>query len=483
MVGTIAILIWPLVVFWLFANKAPVTAVAWAILGGYLFLPQDFSFDLPGVPALNKASITAIAASLAAAMLLNQFKTRGMAPGMILTGIMPRSRLVRVLLIGVLVSVIGSVITNGDKLQYGSTVLQNLRPYDAISMLGNTIFMLLPFLLARKYAAHPEAQIKLLIALAAAGLVYTLPALFEVRMSPQLSQMVYGYFPHQWLQHVRGGGYRPVVFLHHGLWLAIFFSMSFVAALSMWRLRSGRPKTLWLIGSLWLFATLVLSKGLGALAIGVLLGGIIVALPTRLQIFSAAIIAGIVLTYPMLRGAGLIPVNEALDIAESINPQRAASLQFRVDNEDMLLTRANERPLFGWGAWGRNRVYDAAGTDISTTDGYWVMLIGTSGWIGYLAEFGLLTLPLIFLALRWRSLALTPATAGIALALTANLIDMIPNATLTPVTWLLAGALAGRLELGHLPDPATEDIPALPTRASPYSRQARRHPPQPSHPV
>ena len=483
MVGTIAILIWPLVVFWLFANKAPVTAVAWAILGGYLFLPQDFSFDLPGVPALNKASIPAIAASLAAVVLLNQFKTRGMAPGMILTGIMPRSRLVRILLIGVLVSTLGSVLTNGDKLQYGATVLQNLRPYDVASMLGNSIFMLLPFLLARKYAAHPEAQIKLLIALAAAGLVYTLPALFEVRMSPQLSQMVYGYFPHQWRQHIRGGGYRPVVFLHHGLWLAIFFSMSFVAALSMWRLRSGRPKTPWLIGSLWLFATLVLSKGLGALAIGILLGGIIVFLPTRTQIFAAAIIAGIVLTYPMLRGAGLIPVNEALEIAESIDPQRAQSLQFRVDNEDILLTHANERPLFGWGAWGRNRVFDAAGTDISTTDGYWVMLIGTSGWIGYLAEFGLLTLPLIFLALRWRGLALTPATAGIALALTANLIDLIPNATLTPVTWLLAGALAGRLELGHLPDPATEDIPALPARASPYSRQSRRHPPQPSHPV
>ncbi|RJK94694.1 hypothetical protein D3P06_18490 [Paracoccus aestuarii] len=111
------------------------------------------------------------------------------------------------------------------------------------------------------------------------------------------------------------------------------------------------------------------------------------------------------------------------------------------------------------------------------TDGYWVIAIGSKGWLGYIAEFGLLLIPMIFLGLRWKSLALTPATAGIAMVLTANMIDLIPNATLTPVTWLLAGALAGRLELGRVAaDSAVQ--PAGPVlRRNAYTRQVRRHSP------
>jgi hypothetical protein len=41
------------------------------------------------------------------------------------------------------------------------------------------------------------------------------------------------------------------------------------------------------------------------------------------------------------------------------------------------------------------------------------------------------------------------ATA-LALMMTANLIDLIPNATQTTLTWLWAGALAGRMELRNL---------------------------------
>ncbi|MBC9248529.1 hypothetical protein H4P12_17850 [Paracoccus sp. 11-3] len=478
-VGSLVMLIWPLVIFWLFAKRQPAVAVTTAIVGGYLLLPGNISFDFPAIPVLNKHSITALCTAVAAMIFLNRSRTRTMPAGMVLDGAIPRSPMVRALMIMMVVGIFGTVVTNGDGLRYGGTSLGGLRLYDAASMLGSTIFAMLPFLLARKYIAHPDAQRLLLVSLAMAGLIYSIPTLYEVRMSPQLSRIIYDYFPHQWLQHVRAGGFRPVVFLHHGLWLAIFFCSCFLAALALWRSSAGKPKITWMLATLWLFATLAVSKGMGALAIGLLLGAIIFLLPTRLQILAAAIFAGIVLVYPMLRGANVIPVQQIVNIAADINAERAGSLSFRLKNEDLLLERANERPLFGWGLWGRNRVYDETGQDISTTDGYWVMSIGTSGWIGYLAEFGLLTLPLIFLALRWRELALTPTTAGIALALTANLLDLIPNATLTPVTWLLAGALAGRLELGRLsqPDDAIVMADDLPVRRNAYSRQVKRHPP------
>ena len=171
---------------------------------------------------------------------------------------------------------------------------------------------------------------------------------------------------------------------------------------------------------------------------------VILFAPPRLQVLVAAVFAGMVLTYPMLRGAGLVPTDAIHTLAQSVSEERAGSLKYRLDNEDMLLARANEKPLAGWGSWGRNRVYDPeTGRDLSVTDGLWVIMIGSFGWIGYVAQFGLLTMPLLILARR-RGAEIAPVTAGIAVLTAAALIDLIPNATLTPVTWIVAGALAGQ---------------------------------------
>ena len=37
--------------------------------------------------------------------------------------------------------------------------------------------------------------------------------------------------------------------------------------------------------------------------------------------------------------------------------------------------------------------------------------------------------------------------AALALMLAANLLDLLPNATLEPLTWLMAGALLGQAEI------------------------------------
>lgn len=59
----------------------------------------------------------------------------------------------------------------------------------------------------------------LLKVLALACLAYSLLALWEVRMSPRLNREIYGFFGHSWSQHVRYGGYRPILFLNHGIWV------------------------------------------------------------------------------------------------------------------------------------------------------------------------------------------------------------------------------------------------------------------------
>ncbi len=41
-------------------------------------------------------------------------------------------------------------------------------------------------------------------------------------------------------------GFRPVVFLHHGLWLAIFMAMALLAAAALWaQARQERLPTAW----------------------------------------------------------------------------------------------------------------------------------------------------------------------------------------------------------------------------------------------
>jgi hypothetical protein len=269
---------------------------------------------------------------------------------------------------------------------------------------------------------------------------------------------------------VRDGGYRPIVFLQNGLWLAIFLCVCAVAALALWRLRVSGGR--WLAGGLWLMMTLVLCHSLGALGIGIAILPLLLLVPARGQLVIASLVATVIVLYPMLRTVNLVPVELVASLADSVNSERAGSLQYRLNNENILLAHANARPLAGWGIWGRSRVYsEKTGADISITDGMWIITIGTSGWLGYVALFGLLAAPAVVLALQRRRSA-TLAEAGLALALTANLIDLIPNATLTPVTWLIAGGLAGGYAVRR-PAPASTRTAANVRRDEPSPQHAK----------
>ena len=90
--------------------------------------------------------------------------------------------------------------------------------------------MLLPFLLGYMVLSSTDGVRAWMAALLLAGLAYSLPMLLEVRMSPQLNVWIYGFFDHDFSQAIRYGGYRPMVFLEHGLWVALFGFMAVIAA-------------------------------------------------------------------------------------------------------------------------------------------------------------------------------------------------------------------------------------------------------------
>ncbi len=440
---------WPLVSLFLFLRLPLERAILWCIIGGYLVLPPLAEFDLPLVPDMDKFSIPSVMA-----FGLCLFLLRKPVP------IWPEPWLARIALLLFVTCVIPTVLTNADPILF--RVLQNsdpivfltdmlpgLRWRDLGSVIINQTILLMPFLLARRYLSDEKGQKELLMALCLAGLAYSLPALFEVRFSPQLNTWIYGFFQHDFSQMMRQGGFRPIVFLPHALWLAVFVFSCVVAATALAR-AAAADRTRFALAAAYLFGVLVLCKSLASLAYGLAIVPLVAFASPRWQVRLAVLIAIVAITYPMLRNFGMIPTDQILAQAEAISAERAQSLGYRFDNEAMMLARAAEKTWFGWGGWGRNLVRDLeTGQIISVPDGRWIITFGTFGWLGYIAEMGLLTLPIFLLAKeihRARPLQLSPYATPLALILAATLADMLLNDTLIPITWLCAGSVLGHAE-------------------------------------
>jgi hypothetical protein len=338
----IALILWPFVSLLYFRFLTVPAAIAATVVGGYLLLPGRGGFDLPLLPAIDKNSV----ASVSALALATVFAKRATGA---LSGWLPRSPIILGLIGLLIVGAFGTAYTNADEVRVAATVLPGLRLYDALSIIMNTMVGLIPFLLARKFFATSESHRTLLVVLVVAGSCYSFLALYEIRMSPQLNRMLYGYFPHSWLQHLRGNGFRPVVFLNHALWLAIFLSCCSIAAFSLWRIDSSKWRIGYLVAGLLLLVTLVLAKNFGAILITFMLLPVVLLLPFRMQILVAGALATTLTLYPVLRAGGLVPTETVVETLAEINAARVGNLEFRLKHEDSLLAKAKERPVFGWG--------------------------------------------------------------------------------------------------------------------------------------
>jgi hypothetical protein len=384
------------------------------------------------VPAFDKASVVSFSA-LFACLIFAPVRRNGQA----------HFGAIELLL---LIYVVGPFITsqlNGDNLLFGTRFLPGVGMYDGFSAAEGAAIFLIPFFLARRFLGADEDFRDLLKILAISGAVYSLLLLFEVRFSPQLHFWVYGYYPSDFVQTLRESGFRPMAFMGHGLLAALFLMASLLATVALWRTQAPRDPP-WLAIAMYIGIVLLLCKSLGALIYGVLASALIAFARPRRLVIVACVLAAISLGYPMLRAFDLVPTAAVVELARSFDTVRAGSLQYRLDNEDRLLERAFERPVFGWGRFGRSRVYDAeTGKDITVTDGRWIIDLGQFGFVGFLAEFGLLAL-CIFRSARACRFA-KPRTqmevAALTLFLSINVFDLLPNSGLLPLTWLIAGAL------------------------------------------
>ena len=433
------ILGWPIVVLLIFWRMRAATALIVSIFAGYLFLPRRPVFDFPLVPTIDKDVVLTLAAFLMC--LVFQSRESDAREALRRPGWLPEQPFARLLLAGLCVLPAFTVLTNMDPAQIGVVVRPGLRVMEIPSALFLKLIPLIIFIISYRFIYKSDDHEKIIFTFIFFGIIYSFPIIIEIFLSPQLNRWIYGFYQFEFAQQRRGDGYRPVVFLEHGLWTALFVSMSFASAVFAVRYGSRRTLLLFVICAIWLFAILVFSRSLGALALGLIFSTVGILFKKRMVVIFSAAISVVILLYPMGRSVGLIPTSNIVSLAERIDSGRAASLQYRFDNEELYLARANERPIFGWGGWGRGRIYDEeTGRSIGASDAYWVILFSTYGWFGYLIEYLILTYPVFVILLR-RNEELHWAHVAMTAILVLNLSDMLFNATLTPLTWLLAGAL------------------------------------------
>lgn len=434
------LVLWPVITAMLYQRLDPARALIWTILAGYLILPPAQAvINLPVVPDLDKTSIPSLAAL---AMTVWMLRER--------VSMLPESGVGKGLIALFVLSPFATVLTNGDPIIFVQDQIQGMAIYDSVAAVANKAIAILPLFLARKYLATPEAMRAILVALVAAGLLYSLPMLLETRLSPVVNIWVYGFFQHDFFQTIRFGGYRPMVFLPHGLWAAFFAAMCVLAALVFFREARPEARPRWLLALGYLALVLFACKSVGPILYVAAVAPLIMFAGRKAQVMVAAVLAVVVVTYPLLRGAHLLPLDEVIRMATTFNAERGQSFEYRVINEELLLDHAAERPWFGWGGYARNLLHDPiSGQTTTIGDGAWIILLTINGWLGYIAQFGLLALPLLGLAREARlqgPAVLTRPVCAVALIFAANLADLLPNATLIPFTWLMAGALLGHAE-------------------------------------
>lgn len=454
-IALLALVGWPVVVVVMFNKLSPERALIWSILGAYMFLPEVSAFELPLIPRLDKNSIPALTAFGTFIALYGRFPS-----------LIPQSILGKGIIFALVTSPVFTVLTNLEPVIFGQdsfgglTVfnggglaiagLPGLRIYDTASALAGRVFTLLPFFLAREILNTEKAIRELLYALVIGAALYAIPMMWEARMSPQLHTQIYGFFQHDFAQAIRQGGFRPFVFMPHGLWVGFFVFMCTMAAAVRYRMASPKSRPLALFALIACFVLVIFSKSWGPLLFTVVFLPVVLFFSPRFQLRIAMILVALVLSFPILRGTGAIPTEAIISNLEEVSGERAQSLGYRFNNEDNVLNHTMVKPLFGWGGWGRFFVYDdTTGETNTVVDGMWVLTIGQYGWFGFLAMFGLLCLPIY---LVWRSSGGKNAreiplpVSVLTLILAVNLVDLLPNATLVSLTWLIAGALVGYAE-------------------------------------
>ena len=421
----LAMFSWVPLVLWAFSRFDPKKAAAGAFVLGWMFLPEA-AFKLPGLPDYTKMTASCVGVMLGAF-------------------IYDRKNLLSVRL-----SIVDIPMILWCTCPMLSSLANGLGAYDGFSeSMYQTITWGLPYFMAKIYFSDREGLTILAMAIFIGGIIYIPFCFIEMAISPQLHRMTYGFSQANILQSMRAGGFRPVVYMQHGLMVASWMVSATFIGIWFYYAKILPKKLLIIPTKLFIPALLVttlLMKSTGALGLFIL--GMIALFSA--QKTKAPIIILIMLCVPpaymYTRTTGIWSgKNLSSWVEEKFSAERAQSLQFRFDNEYLLIDKAMEGSFFGWGGWGRSRVYDDDGRDITITDGLWIIALGTRGIYGTFFLTLTVVLPMLLLLVKippgkWNEPEYAAASV-FAVLLTVYMIDNLLNAMVNPIFMLFNGGI------------------------------------------
>ena len=421
---------WIPVVIYLFSRYPAQQAVVISYVAGFLFLPQVVKYPIvSGIPAYDKVSATTYAILLAT-LIFDSRRFSAFKVGLLDVPILVWS-----------FCPIFSQFANG------------LSPISPTTV--QVVTWGLPYFIGRIYLSDLAGLRQLAVGIFVGGLIYAPLCLLETRIAPTLHLRVYGFHARaDFSQTMRYGGYRPTVFMEHGLWVGVWMMAAALLGIWMWKTKAltklnGIPILRLVVG---LFVIFVMVKSTGAylyLAIG--LGVLLIAGWLRTSIPVIILILALS-SYLYLGASGtLYTIPQVKAFVASANDDRSGSLAFRLINEEVLSEKARRQVVFGWGDSGGNRIYDDEGKDISITDSLWIIAFGLQGAVGLISFTGSLFVPSLGFCFSryppntWSHPKVAPA-AALAMVLILYMLDSALNAMVCPVFLVAAGGIAGLVQ-------------------------------------
>ncbi len=421
-----SLVLWLPVVFYLFEKYPLQKAIVFSFVAAWLFLPPT-QISLPAFPDWSKTTATSVSVSLCCYLKypgrLMAFRPKWYDLPVIVFCCCP----------------------------FISSVMNGLGAYDGFSaVLDELVRWGMPYVISRVYLGDANGNRQLSLGLAVGGLIYVPLCLYEIRMSPVLKTQVFGFGSGRDVDFgLRYGGYRPMVFLSTGLELGWWMCCASLAAYMLWKSGSvrrilGYPMAAMTAG---LVVVTVACKSTGAL-LQLFVGVVLIHVSRRTKqawlVWALLLVAPI---YCIVRPTGLWSGIQVVEWSSAtFGADRAQSLGFRFEQEEILMQSANQRLLFGWGRNGGFNTTEA-GTKAAITDGLWIIVYGWAGWTGLASLNLMLLVPAGLFLVRFK-----PATwfepevapvATLAIILPLFMIDNLSNGMINPIYALAMGSVTG----------------------------------------
>ncbi len=309
----------------------------------------------------------------------------------------------------------------------------------------------IPYWTGRVYFRTTEDIKELCIGFAIGGLIYVPLCWFEIFFSPKLHLTIYGFFQHSFLQHIRYGGYRPIVFMQHGIMVGVWMALTTWMCFCLWRGKVAAQvfKLPTFYATSILGVTMVACKAMSGMV--ALLAAVALFYLVRItrSTLPFVLLALSPLLYISSRITGMLPIDTLVSLIEPLDRERAGSLEARMRQEMLYVNQALKSPLFGFGD-GDFIPKDESGKNlVRGNDGFWIITTGLYGFSSLIFIFAALAIPSLRASISFSDLQSTQFLYVFALNVVVSLfaVDLLFNSMINPIYLIITGAASSAISV------------------------------------